>query len=124
MILSPAACLPSHWLLIMVSSRPAHRDLRAAWRERRRRGVKLVFLVAQGEEEGEQEALRAEHEEHQDIVEVGVKDGHRLLAYKILTGHAWAYHHCSSARHVAKSDDNVQVDMAGLERVLGQREAP
>ena len=124
MILSPAPCLPSHWLLIMVSSRPAHRDLRAAWRERRSLGVKLVFLVAQGEEEGEQEALRAEHEEHQDIVEVGVKDGHRLLAYKILTGHAWAYHHCSSARHVAKSDDNVQVDMAGLERVLqrGERE--
>ena len=32
-----------------------------------------------------------------------------MLGYKILCGHAWAYDHCPRVRHVAKSDDNVEV---------------
>ena len=39
----------------------------------------------------QQESLEAEYEEQQDIVQVGVTDGHRLHGYKILTGHAWGY---------------------------------
>ena len=97
--LSPPPCLPSHWLLLMVSSRPNNTDLRTAWRERllsaSLQGVKVVFLVAETEQEVEQERLRAEAEEFEDIVEVGVTDGHRLLGYKILAGHVWAYQQVS-----------------------------
>lgn len=125
-LVSPPSCLPSHWILLMVSSRPANRELRAAWRERHHQpslqGVHIVFLLAQTEQEAEQELVRAEQEEHQDILQVGVTDGHRLLAYKILAGHVWAAQHCSSVRHVAKSDDNVQLDLAGLVTVLQGRE--
>ena len=46
-------------------------------------------------EEEEQESVRAEQEKEQDIVQVGVTDGHRLLGYKILTGHVWAYQQVS-----------------------------
>ena len=42
------------------------------------------------------------------------QDGHRLLGYKILCGHVWAWEHCPHVRHVAKSDDNVVVDMDTL----------
>ena len=83
----------------MVSSRPNNTDLRTAWRERllqaSLRGVRVVFLVAETQQEVEQERLRAEAEEFEDIVEVGVTDGHRLLGYKILAGHAWAYQQVS-----------------------------
>ena len=83
--------------------------------------MRLVFLVAKSEDLELEAALQAEHSKHGDIVQVGVPDGHRLLGYKILGGHVWAYEHCSSVRHTAKSDDNVQVDLTGLERVLLER---
>ena len=47
-----------------------------------------------------------------------LQDGHRLLGYKILCGHVWSYEHCRHVKHVAKSDDNVHVDMDRLTRVL------
>ena len=37
-----------------------------------------------------------------------------MLGYKILCGHIWAYEHCPGVRHVAKTDDNVEVDMDTL----------
>ena len=37
-----------------------------------------------------------------------------MLGYKILCGHVWAYEHCPGVRHVAKTDDNVEVDMDTL----------
>ena len=89
---------------------------------RQLRGVKVVFLVAQTESEDQQRRLEAEHVQHADIVQVGVPDGHRLLGYKILAGHVWAFQHCQAVRHVAKSDDNVELDMVGLVNTLEARE--
>ena len=56
------------------------------------------------------------------LVQVGVTDGHRLLGYKILAGHVWAFHHCQTASQVAKSDDNVELDMEGLVSSLQARQ--
>lgn len=124
-LLSPASCSSSQWMLMMVSSRPANTELRSAWRRRQAaslsRGVKVVFLVAQTEEELQQTSLEAEQVQHGDIVQVGVTDGHRLLGYKILAGHVWAFQHCQTVRHVAKSDDNVELDMEGLVSSLQAR---
>ena len=112
----------------MVSSRPANTELRAAWRARLAgssavsRGVKVVFLVAETEGEQQQARLEEEQARHEDIVQVGVADGHRLLGYKILAGHVWAFQHCRDVRHVAKSDDNVVVDMEGLVASLEARQ--
>ena len=41
-------------------------------------------------------------------------DGHRLLGYKILTGYVWVYTHCRHVQAVAKTDDNVHLDMQKL----------
>ena len=120
--LSPPACTSSDWMLVMVSSRPANTRLREHWRKRGRSSrVRVVFLVADTVRERDQEELEREAEEHGDIVQVKVRDGHRLLAYKILAGHVWSYLHCPGVRHVAKSDDNVEVDMARLVESLQSR---
>lgn len=125
-LLSPPPCSSSQWMLVMVSSRPTNTELRAAWRRRQAgslsQGVKVVFLVAQTEGEAQQTSLEAEHAQHGDIVQVGVPDGHRLLGYKILAGHVWAYQHCHTVRQVAKSDDNVELDMEGLVTSLEARQ--
>ena len=84
--------------------------------------MKVVFLVARTEGELQQGQLEAEQVRHGDIVQVGVADGHRLLGYKILAGHVWAFHHCQTASQVAKSDDNVELDMEGLVSSLQARQ--
>ena len=117
--LSPPPCTTSDWMLVMVSSRPVNILLRDHWRRRGQVGlVRVIFLVAETVRESEQDQLEREHEEHRDILQVKVQDGHRLLAYKILAGHVWSYLHCPSVRHVAKSDDNVEVDMVRLVETL------
>ena len=38
----------------------------------------------------------------------------RKLGYKILSGYVWSYLHCSSVKYVAKTDDNVVLDLDKL----------
>ena len=83
-----------------------------------RPGEKVVFLVANTKTDEDQDILESEHGDHGDIVQCDVEDGHRLLGYKILCGHVWAYEHCRHVNHVAKSDDNVEVDMDKLSHIL------
>ena len=55
------------------------------------------------------------------LFEALVQDGHRLLAYKILMGYVWTYSACGHVPHVAKTDDNVDMDVAELLEILGSR---
>ena len=75
---SPAACDEIDWMLVMVSSGPNNRELRDGWRQRmaevqHRRGIRVVFLVANTTTSGDQQRLETEHEEEGDIVQYGVK---------------------------------------------------
>ena len=62
----------------MVSSGPNNRELRDGWRQRmaevqQRRGIRVVFLVANTTTSGDQQRLETEHEEEGDILQCGVK---------------------------------------------------
>jgi len=118
--LSPEECFTSDWMMIMISSGPKNGKLRNEWRKRmeNRSGIKVVFLVANAKTDLDQNNLENEHEKNGDIVQCDVEDGHRLLGYKILCGHVWSYEHCRNVKHVAKSDDNVHIDMDKLTHVL------
>ena len=77
-LLSPAPCDVSDWMLVMVSSGPGNRALRDGWRQRmaelqQRRGIKVVFLVANTTTSGDQARLESEHVEAEDIVQCGVE---------------------------------------------------
>ena len=91
-----------------------------------RKGVKLVFIIAMAKTEPDQSLLVAEHGEHGDIVQSSVLDGHRRLGYKLLMGYVWAYTQCRHVEYVAKTDDNVELDLdtvtAGLEARTGSKE--
>ena len=65
-------------MLVMVSSGPKNRELRDGWRQRmgevrQRRGIKVVFLVANTTTSVDQERLEREHGEEGDIVQCGVE---------------------------------------------------
>ena len=115
-VLSPQSCDDHHWLVITVATGPKNKHLRDLWRHdaEGRNGLKTLFMVANPKTGEDQRLLEEEHEAHGDILQCDVPDGHRLLAYKNLCGHIWTYQHCSRAKHVTKSDDNVRVDLRRL----------
>merc|ERR1719357_1860289 len=83
--------------------------------------VRLVFLVAQANTEEDQRSLVEEDVSYGDIVQSSLKDGHRRLGYKILMGYVWTQTSWARAKYVGKTDDNVQLDMDKLLKILKQR---
>ena len=122
-LLSPTSCTTSVSLLLMVSSGPLNQANRDRWRKdvEGREGVKLIFLVAKAVKESDQILLETEHESYGDIVQPSLVDGHRRLGYKILMGYVWAYTRCRQVEYVAKTDDNVVLDMDRLINILKDR---
>ena len=84
--------------------------------------VRLVFLVSRGATEEDNAGLSEEHGEHDDLVSSSLADGHRKLGYKILTGYVWAGRSCSKVQAVAKTDDNVYLDLPGLIKAVKDRQ--
>ena len=74
----------------MVSSGPKNKELRDGWRQRmgaveQRRGIRVVFLVANTTTPGDQERLEGEQQEEGDIVQCGVKVNTSLIASPLFT---------------------------------------
>ena len=110
----------------MISSGPGQFRNREVWRGRTkdRREVKIIFLIAKPQEgsEGLQKYLEEEAAQFGDILQSDIVDGHRRLGYKILTGYVWSYLWCSEVGMVAKTDDNVVVDLESLLTTPSQQE--
>ena len=123
-LLSPTTCMNKvPLLLLMVSSGPRNKINRDRWRKdvQGREGVRLVFLVAKAVTELDQDMLEEEHDEHDDIVQSSLEDGHRMLGYKILMGYVWTYTRCPQVQYTGKTDDNVVLDMDRLMDILSKR---
>lgn len=122
-ILRPRECDANTKLVLMVSSGPGNAVFRSRWRRAvaEHAQLKVVFVVAEARTVKQQQQLLGEHRVHGDIVQSSVQDGHRLLAYKILMGYVWTYSACGHVPHVAKTDDNVDMDVAELLEILGSR---
>ena len=121
----PSPCAESVSLLVMVSSGPRNKVNRDRWRREVQNmvgEVRLVFLVSRGATEEDNAGLSEEHGEHGDLVSSSLADGHRKLGYKILTGYVWAGRSCSKVQAVAKTDDNVYLDLPSLLALLRHAE--
>jgi len=123
-ILKPRSCDKSTKLVLMVSSGPANKVLRSRWRKSvsGEEDVRVVFVVAEARTLSQQQDLLQEHRMFGDVVQSSVADGHRLLAYKLLMGYVWTYNECSHVPHVAKTDDNVMMNVTHLMNVLNSRQ--
>lgn len=117
-LLSPTSCSCVTDLVILVSSSPSNFMARQRWRSLISNQdigykVKLVFLVSTCVVNCDHD-LVSEHEQYDDIVHSSLRDGHRRLGYKILSGYIWAYLNCPEAKYVLKTDDNVVMDLSLL----------
>jgi len=124
-LLPPSSCNRSTLLLLTVSSGPLNSVQREVWRGAVREAglgerLRLVFLVSQGEGQGQQR-LEQEHAKWGDIVQTSLEDGHRKLGYKILTGYVYTNLFCPEVRFVGKTDDNIVLDLGRVVRALESR---
>jgi len=126
-LLAPSLCKKPHpSLLLTVSSGPLNREKRDRWRTDAKgiEDMRLIFLVSGAPTQAAQAELESEHEDHGDILQSSLEDGHRKLGYKILTSFVWTHNTCGDVKFIGKTDDNVMVDLAKLRRVLQERESP
>merc|ERR1719347_235920 len=120
----PSSCAKSVSLLVMVSSGPRNKVNRDRWRKEVKdltKEVMLIFLVSRGATVVDNKRLSEEHAAHGDILSSTLVDGHRKLGYKILTGYVWAGINCGQVQAVAKTDDNVYLDLTKLLQLLQQK---
>ena len=114
-LLTPSSCDEDTQLLLMISSGHDNHKARAQWRKRISnldQRVRHVFLVSLCDTCTHD--LTREHDTYHDIVHTSLLDGHRRLGYKILSGYIWSYLNCHQAKYVAKTDDNVVIDLPRL----------
>ncbi|ELU06541.1 hypothetical protein CAPTEDRAFT_148283 [Capitella teleta] len=109
------------FLLTYVHSAPAHHKRRMAIREtwghpRNIPDVKIrvVFLMGYSEEKSYQDALQMESDMYGDIIQENFLDSYRNLTYKAIEGLKWITHHCSQARFILKTDDDIFVNIFSL----------
>jgi len=120
----PSSCAKSVSLLLMVSSGPRNKANRDRWRKEVQDmdgEVMIVFLVSRGATDDDNILLSEEHASYGDILSSSLADGHRKLGYKILTGYVWAGKNCDQVQAVAKTDDNVYLDLPQLLQLLQQK---
>lgn len=108
-------------LVILVLSSLDHRERRRRGREEAQGWGKVlqVFLLAEATSQEVQEEVEKEQVEHGDLLQVGDPESYTRLVYKTLAGLLWAAASCPHVTFVAKTDDDVTLDLGEL---LGQLE--
>ena len=81
--------------------------------------IRVVFIMGMKPQNPEvQKALLFESEQYGDIIQEDFMDTYRNLTYKGVAGLKWVTQHCSHAKYVLKSDDDIFVNMFTLLRHL------
>ncbi|XP_011569003.3 beta-1,3-galactosyltransferase 5 [Plutella xylostella] len=114
-VINPEICRQySHNFLAvnMVSSKPDHEAyrnvIRAMWNHSSY--VKGVFLLGLSDDTGLKKRIRMESKTYRDILMGNFRDHYRNMTYKHIMGLKWVSKHCSNARYIIKTDDDVVVD--------------
>ncbi|KAM6185079.1 beta-1,3-galactosyltransferase 4 [Rhynchocyon petersi] len=119
------------FLLILVCTAPENlhqrNAIRASWGGLRiARGLRVQTLFMLGEPAQPQldeysKGLAREAESQGDILQAAFQDSYRNLTLKTLSGLNWANTHCSMARYILKTDDDVFVNVPELVAELVRR---
>ncbi|XP_014221006.1 beta-1,3-galactosyltransferase 5 [Trichogramma pretiosum] len=102
-------------LLVMIHSAPANSDkrnvIRKTWGQRRSE-VAVYFVLGRSDEYASR--LDRENQRHGDLIQGSFEDTYRNLTYKHVSTLKWITQHCSSAKYILKTDDDVFVHTQAL----------
>jgi len=103
---------PVQLLVLVTSSANGHAErreaVRATWGSARE-GVRLLFLLGQGQDG--QHAIDEEAAEFGDILQEDFKDAYHNLTLKTIGGLKWSSIFCPQAEFVMKTDDDIFVNV-------------
>lgn len=102
------------FLLILVHSSPRNfrkrKTIRDTWGQNRE-GVRVVFMVGSVADINLQKTLLQENKDHSDLIQGSFLDAYRNMTYKHVMSLKYAVYHCSQAKYVLKTDDDIFVNM-------------
>ncbi|KAK7084448.1 hypothetical protein SK128_009810, partial [Halocaridina rubra] len=118
-------------LLYLVFSHPSHWELRDAhrrhssWKTLQELGARRVFLLADGSQISQEgypavpmTTVLKESAKYRDVVVGSFRDHYRNLTYKHAMALSWANQFCPNAHYIFKMDDDIMVDIWGIQKLL------
>lgn len=101
-------------LLILVHSSPRNfakrRTIRETW-GRNGAEVRVAFMLGSVTDKHLQEQLLKENKIHGDVIQGNFFDAYRNMTYKHVMSLKYAVYHCSQAKYLLKTDDDIFVNM-------------
>lgn len=101
-------------LLVLVHSRFDNFAKRMIIREtwgRSGKDLKVLFVIAFNDNEDVKETLQEENMVYGDIIEGSFNDNYKNMTYKHVMVFKYVIYHCSQAKYILKTDDDVFVNM-------------
>ncbi|KAM3959910.1 glycosyltransferase [Aphomia sociella] len=114
-------------LVVIISSNPTNYENRMIIRNTWGRSIdstKVVFLMGEHENSNVSQKLQDESMTYGDIVQGSFVDAYRNMTYKHAMGLKWVTHHCSMAKYVLKTDDDMVVNSHELRHFLARELSP
>ncbi|XP_069105287.1 beta-1,3-galactosyltransferase 5-like [Argopecten irradians] len=113
-----------HSVLVVIKSHVLNTNQRLAirhmWRDARDEHVRLVFLLAMSELQGEQWRVEKEVKLYRDIVQGAFIDNSDNLTYKVMMGLHWINNFCPQAQMLLFLDDDFYVHTIEMLEYLRQ----
>ncbi|XP_026733571.1 beta-1,3-galactosyltransferase 5-like [Trichoplusia ni] len=114
-------------LMIIISSNPNNVENRMIIRSTWGRNVdstRVVFLMGESENLTLSNQIKNESMKFGDIVQGNFIDVYRNMTYKHVMGLKWIVHHCSKAKYILKTDDDVVVNSRHMRHFLTRELSP
>lgn len=114
-------------LLILITSAQTHADARMSIRQTwghygTRRDISMAFVLGRGTNETVNAALNQENYMYGDLIRGNFIDSYNNLTLKTISSLEWTDQHCSSAKYILKTDDDMFINVPKLLNFLKQLE--
>ena len=125
----PSLCENSPHLgfILYVHSAPGNAERRKVLRQTyanprlfKNRPFQVIFLLGLPKERGVQELVKAEFDQHRDIVQGYFIDDYRNMTLKAVMGLSWIRSHCKHAAFAIKVDDDTFLNIFEMVSLLDQ----
>ncbi|KAJ8937655.1 hypothetical protein NQ318_003158 [Aromia moschata] len=108
-------------LLVLIHSSPENFSKRKTIRETWGKGsdnVKILFMIGSVNSSDLQKTLEDENTIYNDFIQGSFLDTYRNITYKHVMVFKYVIYHCSKARYILKTDDDVFVNMPAMKNFL------
>uniref|UniRef100_A0A0A9ZF59 Hexosyltransferase n=1 Tax=Lygus hesperus TaxID=30085 RepID=A0A0A9ZF59_LYGHE len=120
----PTPCNDTPLIVAAVHSAPLNFVNRQIIRSTWGTAIKVVFMLGESNSSKVASQLDLEMKEFGDVVQGSFLDTYRNLTYKHAMALKWTTYYCPGARYMLKTDDDVFVNTAALQKLIRKELSP